>query len=83
MPDPDGLYHAFATGLRATFGKLPTAGIPRILRPRKKHGTLRGFSVVDPGGNWLRVYRLGETEQDDAPEHEQGLMQLVHVASRL
>ena len=65
------------------YGKLPVAGIPRITRPRKKYGTVRGFSVVDPGGNWVRVYRLGETEQDDALENVAGLMQVVHVASRL
>lgn len=31
VPDPDGLYHTFAARLRATFGKLPTAGIPAAL----------------------------------------------------
>ena len=35
VPDPDSLYKAFAAGLRESFGKLPVAGIPRILRPRK------------------------------------------------
>src|SRR5687768_5242969 len=30
VPDPDALYHDFATGLRAAYGKLPAAGIPRI-----------------------------------------------------
>lgn len=83
VPDPDSLYQTFAAGLRHTFGKLPVSGIPRILRPRKKYGTVRGFTVVDPGGNWVRVYRLGETEHDDAPEKVAGLMQVVHVASRL
>jgi catechol 2,3-dioxygenase-like lactoylglutathione lyase family enzyme len=58
--DPDALYEDFASGLRGRFGKLPSSGIPRILRPRKRHGTVRGFSVVDPGGNWLRVSKLGE-----------------------
>src|SRR5215211_4136769 len=32
VPDPDGLYRAFAEGLRNVYGKLPIAGIPRILR---------------------------------------------------
>jgi catechol 2,3-dioxygenase-like lactoylglutathione lyase family enzyme len=50
VPDPDSLYRDFAAGLRKTHGKLPVAGIPRILRPRKKYGTVRGFSVVDPVG---------------------------------
>ncbi|HMD80271.1 MAG TPA: VOC family protein, partial [Anaerolineales bacterium] len=63
VPDPDKLYQDFAAGLRRVHGKLLVAGIPRMTRPRKKYGTVRGFSVVDPGGNWLRVYKLGETEE--------------------
>lgn len=83
VPDPDSLYQAFAARLRETYGKLPAAGIPRILRPRKKYGTVSGFSVVDPGGNWLRVYRLGDTEQEDSPAKAEGLAQAILVASRL
>lgn len=83
VPDPDALYHAFAAGLRAAFGKLPAAGIPRILRPRKKYGTVRGFSVVDPGGNWLRIYRLNDTEEEAAEEKVEGLTQIIYVAARL
>lgn len=71
VSDPDKLYDDFATGLRERFGRLPSTGIPRILRPRKRHGTVRGFSVVDPGGNWLRVSKLGDEEggpdEDDRP----------------
>ena len=51
VPDPDELYHAFAARLRATYGKLPAAVIPRLLRPRKRYGTVRGFTAIDPGGN--------------------------------
>jgi catechol 2,3-dioxygenase-like lactoylglutathione lyase family enzyme len=83
VPDPESLYRTFATRLRATFGKLPVVGIPRILRPRKKFGTVSGFSVIDPGGNWLRIYRLGDTEQEDSPGKVEGLMQIILVASRL
>ena len=83
VPDPDGLYRDFAAGLRKTYGKLPVAGIPRILRPRKKYGTVRGFSVVDPGGNWLRVYKLGDTEEEDSAEKAEGLAQIIYVAARL
>jgi catechol 2,3-dioxygenase-like lactoylglutathione lyase family enzyme len=83
VPDPDRLYRDFAAGLRKTHGKLPVAGIPRILRPRKKYGTVRGFTVVDPGGNWLRISRLGETEQEDAAEKAEGLAGIVYVAARL
>lgn len=80
VPDPDSLYRAFAAGLRESFGKLPVAGIPRILRPRKKYGTVRGFSVVDPGGNWLRISKLGDAEEEGKAE---GLAGIVDVATRL
>src|SRR5688572_32211257 len=83
VPDPDSLYHGFAAGLRKAYGKLPVAGIPRILRPRKKYGTVRGFSVVDPGGNWLRIYKLGESEEEDSAEKAEGLAQIIYVAARL
>jgi catechol 2,3-dioxygenase-like lactoylglutathione lyase family enzyme len=82
VPDPDELYEAFAFGLRARFGKLPSKGIPRILRPRRKLGTVRGFSVVDPGGNWLRISRLGDVEEDDH-ERTTGLARVIDVAARL
>ena len=83
VPDPDSLYRDFAAGLRKTHGKLPVTGIPRITRPRKKYGTVRGFSVVDPGGNWLRISRLGESEAEDSAEKAEGLAQIVYVAARL
>lgn len=82
VPDPDALYQAFAAGLRAAYGKLPTVGIPRILRPRKKYGTVRGFSVVDPGGNWLRISKLGDKEPE-SDEKTTGLAGIVDVAARL
>ncbi len=80
VPDADSLYRDFAARLRAAFGKLPTVGVPRILRPRKKFGTVQGFSVVDPGGNWLRIYKRG----DDVVEGKtEGLAGILSVATRL
>jgi catechol 2,3-dioxygenase-like lactoylglutathione lyase family enzyme len=89
VPDPEQLYRSFAARLRESYGKLPIAGIPRILRPRKKYGTVSGFSIVDPGGNWLRVYKLGDSEEDEAGEKGEkggkveGLAQIILVAARL
>jgi len=83
VPDPDTLYQDLAARLRKSYGKLPVAGIPRILRPRKKYGTVRGFSIVDPGGNWLRIYKLGDTEEEDSAEKAEGLAQIIYVAARL
>jgi catechol 2,3-dioxygenase-like lactoylglutathione lyase family enzyme len=83
VPDPDSLYRGFADGLRKAMGKLPVAGIPRITRPRKRYGTVRGFSVVDPGGNWLRISKLGHSEEEASAEKVEGLMQILEVAARL
>ena len=83
VPDPDSLYQACASGLRKAHGKLLVSGIPRMTRPRKKFGTVRGFSVVDPGGNWLRIYKLGESEEKDSAEKAEGLAQIFYVATRL
>ena len=81
VSDPDTLYEDFAAGLRERFGKLPSSGIPRILRPRKRYGTVRGFSVVDPGGNWLRISKLGDAEE--ARETTTGLARVIENAARL
>ncbi len=83
VPDPDSLYHSFAEGLRAVYGKLPVAGIPRMTRPRKKFGTVRGFSVVDLGGNWLRIFKSGDTEPLDEGAETTGLAGFIDVAARL
>ncbi|HCR72730.1 MAG TPA: hypothetical protein DIW23_14900 [Anaerolineae bacterium] len=83
VPDPDSLYQNFASRLREKFGKLPVKGIPRITRPRKKYGTVSGFSVVDVGGNWLRISKLGDTEQEDSAKEKDGLMGFLNVATRL
>ncbi len=50
-------------------GGCPVAGIPRMVRPRKRWGTVYGFSVVDVGGNWLRISKTGDREAErDATE---------------
>jgi catechol 2,3-dioxygenase-like lactoylglutathione lyase family enzyme len=82
VPDVDAIYQEFVDGLRSVYGKLPSAGIPRILRPRKREGTVRGFSVVDPGGNWLRFSRRGDTEEDAAERRSTGLARVVDNAAR-
>lgn len=81
VPDADTLHADFADGLRRRYGRVPSTGLPRILRPRRKQGTATGFSVVDVGGNWLRFYRSGETE-DDPAQRSRGLTRVVEVAAR-
>jgi len=81
VADPGERHEAFKAGLRARFGKVPIKGIPRLLPPRRKAGTATGFSVVDVGGNWLRFYRAGSTEEE-ATERRSGLARVIDVAAR-
>ncbi|MEV6597379.1 VOC family protein [Actinoplanes sp. NPDC051346] len=55
--DIGALHAAFAKGLRERYGKVLVSGIPRMTRPRPKKNMdgLTGFSVIDPGGNWIRI----------------------------
>lgn len=61
VADTAALFEEFAAGMRAVHGKLLLSGIPRITRPRKRKNTgdATGFTVVDTGGNWIRVFRAG------------------------
>ena len=69
-PDPKALFDDFAAGLRARYGRLPLAGFPRITRPRRRKNAdgFTGFSLVDPGGNWIRV--TAAQPEDDAGESD-------------
>jgi len=57
VPDIEELYRAFAEGMRAEYGKVLLSGIPRMTRPRprKYNNGVTGFSVIDPGGNWIPI----------------------------
>ena len=71
VPDTGELYRSFAAGMRTTHGKLLVSGIPRMTRPRKRKNAddLAGFTVIDPGGNWIRFFAatVERDEQDAAP----------------
>ncbi|MFF0309599.1 VOC family protein [Streptosporangium sp. NPDC004379] len=73
VPDTGALFESFATGMRTAYGKLLVSGTPRMTRPRKRKNTgdLAGFSVVDPGGNWIRIFPLSGSASRDADQGEQ------------
>ncbi|HLT84876.1 MAG TPA: hypothetical protein VKZ83_11650 [Phototrophicaceae bacterium] len=64
VEDPAVLFEALAAGLRQRYGKLPVTGFPRITRPRPRKNVdgVTGFSLVDPAGNWIRVFRDATNE---------------------
>jgi hypothetical protein len=57
VEDIAALHRSFADGMRAAYGKVLLAGVPRMTRPRARKNAdgVTGFSLVDPGGNWIRV----------------------------
>jgi hypothetical protein len=72
VPDVEQLHRAFAAGMRAEYGKVLVSGIPRMTRPRpkKNHDGVTGFSVIDPGGNWIRVSARSMTAPTSMPAPE-------------
>ena len=81
VPDAEELRSDFALGLKASLGRVPVEGVPRLLRLRRKAGSAVGFSLVDPGGNWLRFYQHG-TEEETPSTRREGLLRVVDVAAR-
>ncbi|GAA0966636.1 hypothetical protein GCM10009555_008960 [Acrocarpospora macrocephala] len=69
VPDTGALYAAFAEGMRAAYGKLLVSGIPRMTRPRKRKnsGDMAGFTIVDPGGNWIRIFAASAGPAEPEP----------------
>ena len=68
VDDLVAIHGAFADGLRAAYGKMLVAGVPRMTRPRPRRNQEghSGFSIVDPGGNWIRfVGRATQAETGD------------------
>jgi hypothetical protein len=70
VPDVEDLHGAFAKGMRAEYGRVLVSGIPRMTRPRprKNNDGVTGFSVIDPGGNWIRISARSTTASTRAPE---------------
>ena len=69
VDDLQVVYRVFAERLRAKYGRIPTAGLPRITRPHK--GQTR-FTTFDPSGNLLIYIERNEPEASYyAPAGEQ------------
>ena len=82
VPDTETLFEAFAAGMRSTHGKLLVSGIPRMTRPRKRKNAANaaGFSVVDPGGNWIRIFHNTAASGDSTDQPASGLAQVLRNA---
>ena len=69
VPDTGDLYRSFAAGMRRVHGKVLVSGIPRMTRPRKRKNAdhRAGFSVIDPGGNWIRIFAAAVERDGQEP----------------
>ena len=58
VEDTGVIYRSFAAAMRSAHGKLLVEGIPRMTRPRRRKNVdnVSGFTVIDPGGNWIRFF---------------------------
>ena len=77
VADTSALFEAFAAGMRSVYGKVLVSGIPRMTRPRLRNDRYTGFTVVDPGGNWIRIH-MAATE----PEAQTKLAKAMENAAR-
>jgi hypothetical protein len=77
VQDTGPLFEAFAAGMRSVHGKVLISGIPRMTRPRVRNDRYSGFTVVDPGGNWIRINKAAQE-----PEATSKLAKAMENAAR-
>jgi hypothetical protein len=72
VADPVEVLATWSAGLGRLYGTVPVTGIPRLLRPTARTSTeaFMGFSLVDVGGNRIRVVRdaTARSEASDATQ---------------
>ncbi|MEU3930928.1 VOC family protein [Streptomyces sp. NPDC029044] len=81
--DVDGLYRAFRAGLKKTYGRIPTRGLPRVGPLKDMSYGVRQFLVTDPGGNCVRVGQCTGGERHHGPAPEETFARALHFASLL
>ncbi|MFI5932813.1 hypothetical protein [Actinoplanes sp. NPDC051494] len=66
-PDVAGLHEAFRRGPTLPVRPGADQRLPRMTRPRPKKNMngVTGFSVIDPGGNWIRITAAPAPAQAD------------------
>lgn len=81
--DVEGLYQAFRAGLKETYGRIPTRGLPRVGPLKDMSYGVRQFLMTDPGGNCVRVGQRTGREHRHGPAPEETFARALHFASLL
>ncbi|MGV9454503.1 bleomycin resistance protein [Streptomyces sp. NPDC003635] len=79
----DTLYAAFRAGLKATYGRIPARGLPRIGPLKDMPYGVRQFLMTDPGGNCIRVGQQTSEDLHYRPAPEGTFAHALHHASLL
>ncbi|MFG1998171.1 bleomycin resistance protein [Spirillospora sp. NPDC048911] len=76
----DALYEAFRSGLKASLGRIPTRGLPRIGRLGEMSYGVRQFLVTDPDGNQLRIGQPTSEDFSHRPAPKDKVGKALHTA---
>lgn len=81
VPDAQKLYEEFRTALKHHYGRILTVGIPRMTRLRVNSEDHLAFTVIDPGGNWIRFFEA--TKREHEAVKSTALSRAIHAAEFL
>lgn len=76
----DELYETFRARLKASLGRIPTRGIPRIGQLKDTSYGMRQFLMTDPGGNCVRIGQPTGASAEHAPAPKEPFARAVHNA---
>ncbi|MGA4845080.1 bleomycin resistance protein [Streptomyces sp. G5(2025)] len=79
--DVDTLHAAFRSGLKATYGKVPSRGLPRIGPVKDMSYGVRQFLMSDPGGNCVRITEKISENQHHRPAPKETFARALHYAA--
>lgn len=79
--DVDTLHTAFRAGLKATYGRIPSRGLPRIGPVKDMSYGTRQFLMSDPGGNCVRIAQKTSENQHHRPAPKETFARALHFAT--
>lgn len=80
--DVEGLHDAFRAGLKSTYGRIPTRGLPRIGPVKDMSYGVRQFLMTDPAGNTIRIGQPNDARSDGhhQPAPKEPYARALHLA---
>jgi hypothetical protein len=79
--DVEYLYSAFTEGLKASFGKVPVRGVPRVGALKNMSYGVRQFLLTDPGGNTIQIAQEVSEDQHHRPAPKETFARAIHMGA--